>query len=131
MVYFSGISFAILPENDRTLFIEQLRELNNQGKIAFDSNFRVKLWDNLAQARQYYEALLPLIDIALVTFDDEAVLWGDNDEQETINRLQSFAIPLIVVKQGKQGAVFCQQGQQNFLCRQLRWNMKLGYHFGG
>ncbi|MFY1027447.1 sugar kinase [Actinobacillus seminis] len=116
MVYFSGISFAILPENDRTLFIEQLRELKQSGvKIAFDSNFRVKLWDNLAQARQYYEALLPLIDIALVTFDDEAVLWGDNDEQETINRLQSFAIPLIVVKQGKQGAVFCQQGQQTFV----------------
>lgn len=89
MVYFSAELLQFYRKNDRTLFIEQLRELRQSGvKIAFDSNFRVKLWDNLAQARQYYEALLPLIDIALVTFDDEAVLWGDNDEQETINRLQ-------------------------------------------
>ncbi|WP_077064988.1 sugar kinase [Mannheimia massilioguelmaensis] len=116
MIYLSGISLAILPENDRTLLIEQLCELKNQGvKIAFDSNYRPKLWESLEQAQKCYRALLPLIDVALVTFDDEEMLWADSNEQATIARLSDFGIPIIVVKQGKCGAIFCQNGEQQFV----------------
>lgn len=75
MVYLSGISLAILPENDRTLLIAQLRELKTQGvKIAFDSNYRPKLWESVAAAQAHYAELLQLVDLALVTFDDEQLL---------------------------------------------------------
>lgn len=116
MLYLSGISLAILPENDRTLLIQQLAELKKFGvKIAFDSNFRPKLWDSLEQARHCYQALLPMVDIALVTFDDEEMLWQDTDEQATIARLSQFGISTIIVKQGKSGAIFCQNGEQQFV----------------
>lgn len=116
MLYLSGISLAILPENDRTLLIQQLAELKKAGvKIAFDSNFRPKLWDSLAQARNCYQALLPLVDIALVTFDDEEMLWADKNEQETVARLTAQGIPTIIVKQGKCGAIFQQNGEQQFV----------------
>ncbi len=50
MLYLSGISLSILPGKNRTLLINQLAELKKSGvKIAFDSNFRPKLWDNLEQ----------------------------------------------------------------------------------
>lgn len=116
MIYLSGISLAILPENDRTLLIEQLGELKKSGlEIAFDSNFRPALWDSREQAQNCYKALLPLVDVALVTFDDEAMLWADNDEQATITRLSSFNIPKIIVKQGSLGATVCEKGKQTFV----------------
>lgn len=116
MIYLSGISLAILPENDRTLLIDQLRELKKNGvEIAFDSNFRPKLWDSLAQARSCYQALLPLVDVALVTFDDEERLWADKDEQATIARLSAFNIAKIIVKQGRLGATVCEQGESTFV----------------
>ncbi len=116
MLYLSGISLAILPENDRTLLIQQLAELKKSGvKIVFDSNFRPKLWGNLKQAQDCCQRLLPLVNIALVTFDDERLLWNDIDEQATIARLSQFSIATIVVKQGSKGAVFCQNGTQTFV----------------
>lgn len=116
MIYLSGISLAILPETDRTLLIEQLRELKKTGvEIAFDSNFRPTLWDSLAQARSCYQALLPLVDVALVTFDDEEKLWADKDEQATIARLSAFNIAKIIVKQGSLGATVCEQGECTFV----------------
>ncbi len=116
MIYLSGISLAILPETDRALLLEQLREWKKSGgEIAFDSNFRPKLWESLETAQQCYQALLPLVDVALVTFDDESLLWGDMDEQATIARLSTFHIPKIIVKQGSLGAMICEKGTQHFV----------------
>ncbi|AHG76672.1 sugar kinase [Mannheimia varigena] len=116
MIYLSGISLAILPENDRTLLIEQLRELKKQGvKIAFDSNYRPKLWESTETAQQHYANLLALVDLALVTFDDEHLLWGDEDEQATLARLAQYGIETIVVKQGSQGATVQHNGEQIFV----------------
>ncbi|WP_082024874.1 sugar kinase [Necropsobacter massiliensis] len=112
-IYFSGISLAILPENDRTLFIQQLNALRNNGvEIIFDSNYRPQLWQNPSQAQRYYATLLPLVDVALVTFDDERLLWGDQDVQDCLRRLAAHGINKIVLKQGKCGAILYQNGQQ-------------------
>ncbi|OOF84771.1 sugar kinase [Rodentibacter ratti] len=107
MIYLSGISLAILPKNDRTFLIEQLRELTRLGvEIAFDSNFRPKLWDSFKDARDCYSQLLPHVSLALVTFDDEQLLWGDDNEQATRTRLHQIGIPKVIVKSGQNGAYF-------------------------
>ncbi|ABR74831.1 sugar kinase [Actinobacillus succinogenes] len=112
MIYLSGISLAILPENDRTLLIKQLKNLKKTGvKIAFDSNYRPALWDNLQQTQACYQALLSLVDLALVTFDDEQSLWQDENVQQTISRLAGLGIDTIVVKSGEDGAVFYHNGE--------------------
>ena len=116
MIYLSGISLAILPEIDRALLITYLAALKEAGvEIAFDSNFRPKLWESVEQAQACYKALLPLVDVALVTFDDEAMLWQDKDEQQTIARLSAYGIAKIIVKQGSRGAVVCEYQQQTFV----------------
>lgn len=107
MIYLSGISLAILPKNDRTFLIEQLRKLTKLGvEIAFDSNFRPKLWDSFKDARDCYSQLLPHVSLALVTFDDEQLLWGDDNEQATRTRLHQIGIPKVIVKSGQNGAYF-------------------------
>lgn len=107
MIYLSGISLAILPDEDRLLLIEHLKQLAQQGvEIAFDSNYRPALWQSLEQTQQIYRALLPYISLALVTFDDEQAIWQDENEQQTLARLSQFGIKTIVVKSGKEGAIF-------------------------
>lgn len=116
VVYLSGISLAILPENDRTLLLKQLAELKKSGvEIAFDSNFRPALWQSKKQAQSCYQALLPLVDLALVTFDDEQILWGDQDEQACLKRLSQFGISTVVLKQGSFGATCYQHNQCQFV----------------
>lgn len=108
MVYLSGISLAILPNADRKTFIAQLKEFAEQGKqIVFDSNYRPVLWESVVSAKESYQALLPFVHLALVTQEDEQALWGDCDLSATIDRLQSFGIPNLVVKVGKAGAYYC------------------------
>ncbi|QLB41708.1 sugar kinase [Mannheimia pernigra] len=116
MVYLSGISLAILSENDRFQLIEQLHALKTQGvKIAFDSNYRSKLWKSTETAQRYYANLLDLVDLALVTFDDEHLLWGDTNEQDTLTRLAQYGIETIVVKQGSRGATVQTHNEQIFV----------------
>ncbi|MFZ7109098.1 sugar kinase [Avibacterium avium] len=117
MIYLSGISLAILPDADRYALIEQLKQLAAQGvKIAFDSNYRPKLWESVEKTQEIYTALLPFIDLALVTFDDEQALWGDSETAQSVQRLKDFGVKNIVLKQGKDGALFCDaQGNEQHI----------------
>ncbi|WP_032092528.1 sugar kinase [Necropsobacter rosorum] len=113
ILYLSGISLAILPQNDRTLLIEQLKSLRAAGvEIVFDSNYRPSLWQDQAEAQRYYAALLPEVDVALVTVDDERLLWGDADEQACLRRLAAYGMSKIVLKRGKCGAILWHKGEQ-------------------
>ncbi|WP_428773325.1 sugar kinase [Vibrio sp.] len=114
MVFLSGITLAILPENDRVELLNLLAELRKSGvEIAFDSNFRPALWpdDNQATVRFIYEAMYQITDLALVTFDDEQQLWGDATPQQTLKRLRSLGVKNSVVKTGKDGCLAQQAGQ--------------------
>lgn len=111
MVYLSGISLAILPQQDRLRLIKLLSQLRKQGvEIAFDSNYRPALWRDADEARECYRQLLEITDLALVTNDDEHALWGDSDEEATLARLQAFGVKKAVVKMGAKGNLY-----QNFV----------------
>ena len=58
---------------------------------------------------------LKRVDIALPTFDDEAVLWGDPSPEATVARLQAFGIGEIVVKNGPNSALVATAGAQEFV----------------
>ena len=62
-------------------------------KVAFDGNFRPRGWKgDLARTRTVFMEALKRVDIALPTYDDEAVLWGDPSPEATVARLQAFGI---------------------------------------
>ena len=52
-------------------------------------------------------------DIALPTFDDEVVLWGDASPEQTIARFQAFGIAEIVVKNGPHSALVAAEGRSD------------------
>ena len=55
---------------------------------------------------------LKRVDIALPTYDDEAVLWGDPSPEATVERLQAFGIAEMVVKNGPNSALVAAGGRQ-------------------
>ncbi|MCG7588145.1 sugar kinase [Photobacterium sp. OFAV2-7] len=104
MVYVSGISLAILPAADRKKLLQLLQSLKHDGvEIAFDSNYRPALWQSAEEARSCYQQLLRITDLALVTDDDEMLLWGDKTHEETLARLHHAGAGQIVLKMGAKG----------------------------
>ncbi|HFQ5097556.1 TPA: sugar kinase [Vibrio vulnificus] len=107
-VFLSGISLVILPEEDRISLLNLLVELKAQGvEIAFDSNFRPALWpqDDNQTVKNVYQAMYQLTDVALVTFDDEQLIWGDETPEQTIGRLTSLGVGKCIVKLGADGCL--------------------------
>ncbi|NOJ06950.1 sugar kinase [Vibrio splendidus] len=106
MVFLSGISLAILPHGDQLKLLTVIQGLRERGvAIAFDSNYRPKLWDSQDTTKEAYQLAYKTTDIALVTFDDEQLLWQDAQPQDTIKRLHSLGVKTVVVKLGAEGCL--------------------------
>ncbi|CAN0416733.1 unnamed protein product, partial [Phaeothamnion confervicola] len=114
LVYFSGITLSLYSNQGLGRFLAVLEMARQQGvRIAFDGNFRPRGWKgDLARTRTVFLEALKRVDIALPTFDDEAVLWGDPSPEATVERLQAFGIGEIVVKNGPHSALVSAGGRQ-------------------
>lgn len=110
-VYLSGITLAIIGQESRGHLLTALKLLRNKGiKIAFDSNYRPRLWADKSQAQQAMLSVLSLTDIAMLTLDDEHLLWGDDSIEGAIARYQDFPMSELVLKRGASDTVIVQAG---------------------
>jgi 2-dehydro-3-deoxygluconokinase len=107
MIYFSGITLSLYSNAWIGRFLATIEVARQQGvKVAFDANFRPRGWHgDLTRTRKVFMEALKRVDIALPTYDDEAVLWGDPSPEATVARLQAFGIGEIVVKNGPHSAL--------------------------
>lgn len=80
-VYLSGISIAILPHAVRMELLAWLKK--SPVKIAFDSNYRPRLWENVETARSVIHAFWQHSDLLLPSMDDEQDLSGETDVEVT------------------------------------------------
>jgi len=117
LIFFSGITLSLYSNNGLGRFFAALEVARQQGaKIAFDGNFRPAGWKgNLARTRTVFMEALKRVDIALPTFDDETVLWGDPSPESTVARLQAFGVGEIVVKNGPNSALVAASGALEFV----------------
>ena len=101
MLYVSGITLAILTPASRKTLLDALSGAREAGaKIAFDPNVRPALWRDLDTARQASEAMGAIAHIALPTFEDEALLFGDADPEAVAKRFAGYGVAEIAVKNG-------------------------------
>ncbi len=104
LVLLSGISLAILSSAARDRLRSAMEGFRaNGGLLAFDSNFRPHLWDDLELARAETERFWRCTDIALPSADDEMALFGDADGTDVISRLRSWGISRGALKRGDAG----------------------------
>jgi 2-dehydro-3-deoxygluconokinase len=106
LVYFSGITLAILDAAGRRTLLQALAQARAHGAhIAFDPNWRPRLWPDASNARRAIDEALKVTDIALPTFPDEQELYGDASPEATAQRLQKAGVGEIVVKNGEHAAL--------------------------
>ncbi|NVZ12440.1 MULTISPECIES: sugar kinase [unclassified Pseudomonas] len=99
VVYFSGITLAVLGEVGRARLLETLVETRKRGgKVVFDNNYRPRLWASMDAARAAYHAVLAEVDIALLTEDDERALFGYEDSEQVFAAYPTIAE--VVLKRG-------------------------------
>ena len=105
-LYFSGITLSLYHEAARGKLFEFLAAYRQDGgRVCFDNNYRPRQWPDIAEARTTYESMYRLTDIALPTVDDEKQLFGDDTDDQVIERLRSWGIHEIVLKKGAEGSV--------------------------
>ncbi len=112
LIYFSGITLAILEDDRRNVLFETIAAAREAGSlIAFDPNYRARLWPSLDAAREAMIQALAVADIALPTFPDEQALFDDENPQATADRLAAAGVSEIVVKNGEQAALVVADGR--------------------
>src|SRR4029450_11153595 len=114
LIYFSGITLSLYSNIGLGRFLAATEMARQQGaKVAFHGNFRPAGWKgDLPRTRTVFMEALKRVDIALPTYDDEAVLWGDASPEATVERLQAFGIAEVVVKNGPNSALVAAGGHQ-------------------
>lgn len=106
LIYFSGITLAILDDGRRGRLLELARAVRRHGGwVAFDSNYRRRLWSGPQAAAQWMDAALDTASHVLVTFEDEAELRGDPDPAATLGRVLARGAAEAVVKRGARGCL--------------------------
>jgi 2-dehydro-3-deoxygluconokinase len=117
LIFFSGITLSLYTNAGLGRLFAIVEMARQQGsKVAFDSNFRPAGWKgDLPRARTVFMEALKRADVALPTYDDEAVLWGDPSPEATVERMQAFGIGEIVVKNGPNSALVAAGEQQEFV----------------
>ncbi len=111
VIYLSGISLAILPYDVRAALLAKLAELKSVGRvIAFDSNYRRKLWRDVGDARLAIDAAWQVTTIALPSIDDEICLEGVAPAQNVIGRISDHGPDEVVLKRGSHGPLISAGG---------------------
>jgi 2-dehydro-3-deoxygluconokinase len=111
MLYFSGITLAILRPDRREQLLLALSDRRDRGaRIAFDPNWRPALWPDRGEARAAMEEACRIADLALPTFSDEAELFGDGSPEDTARRIGGWGVEEIVVKNGEEPCLVVAEG---------------------
>ena len=112
VVYFSGITLAILPPDDlETLLAGLLQHKKQGGLLAFDPNIRPHLWADKDRMLDVISRAAGLSDLVLPSFDDETTAFGDRTPQESAKRYADLGAGHVVVKNGPADTIHLQDGQ--------------------
>ncbi|MBC3374890.1 sugar kinase [Pseudomonas sp. SWRI92] len=112
VLYFSGITLAVIGEQGRRKLIETLIEARRRGaQVVFDNNYRARLWPSIEAARAAYRSVLPYVELALLTVDDEQALYGHADSEAVFAAYAQLGTPEVVLKRGAEACLICCDGR--------------------
>ena len=101
VVFFTGITLAILPTDRREAFLGAVSAARASGRlIVFDTNLRPKLWESLDAMRHWLMQAARHVDLVLPSFDEEQAAFGDVDIAACAARYAETGAREIVIKNG-------------------------------
>lgn len=106
VLYFSGITLAVLGEVGRARLLSTLGDARDRGaRVVFDNNYRPRLWRSVDQARQAYRTIMHEVDVALLTEEDEQALFGYADSEQIMTAYRDLGLAEVVIKRGAQSCL--------------------------
>lgn len=112
LIYLSGITAAVLGAPGRAGMLRALEVAKASGaRIAYDPNYRPRLWESAEAMRAFTPRVAALADIVLPTFDDEAAGFGDASPADTVARLAGWGCGEVVVKNGTEPTLVATTGE--------------------
>ncbi|WP_152554137.1 sugar kinase [Endozoicomonas elysicola] len=122
-IYLSGISIAILSNPSRERLLTLLEGLHDDGKaIIFDNNFRSGLWESTSIARQWYDRIFQITNIALITVDDDQALYKEIADDAIIERCRKHGIDEIILKRGADNCLVARSGEKTLTIPAIKIN---------
>ncbi|MDW3179563.1 MAG: PfkB family carbohydrate kinase [Acidimicrobiia bacterium] len=99
LVMISNITLAVAGDQATNL-IDEIGQLKSQGvTVAYDTNFRRRLWPDLETARSAEAAALDLADFVHASVDDLSAVW-DTTVDDYISRLMAANVQEAIVTDG-------------------------------
>ena len=90
LIYLSAITLAIYNGEGRARLFAALRRAREGGaRVAFDTNFRIRLWPDLDLARAVYRDAFAAADIALASTEDLLPLYPGESNEGLLARISS------------------------------------------
>lgn len=111
VVYFSGITMAILTPNGRETLLDVVAQARAAGKTTvFDSNLRPRLWESAKTMCDTVMRASAVSDIVLPSYDDEVDHFGDANITATRDRYLAAGATTVIVKNGEGDVHFSHAG---------------------
>lgn len=115
IIYFSGISLAILSDVDKQKLLDCIVELRANGaQVAFDPNYRPHMWDGKQHAKMWIERAYSMSDIVLPGLDEHRALYGHATLQELKSFLAPFSIAETIIKCDTDGVYVFNNNNEQF-----------------
>lgn len=106
LLYFSLITLAILSTEARVRLLQLAARVRmNGGTVAFDGNYRARLWATPDKAETVLDAAIGCASIGLPTLSDERELSGEGDPAEVARRWREGHCSEVVLKLGERGCL--------------------------
>lgn len=103
---FSLVSLAILPPQGRQDLLRLASRVRaNGGKVAFDGNYRPRLWETPEAAQRARDKAIAVADIGLPTLEDEMLLSGAVSAKDVAKHWRGLGCGEVIVKLGAQGCL--------------------------
>jgi len=119
LIYLSGISLAVLGDEGLNNLLPRLAEARRHGaQVVFDNNYRPRLWRDRTHAADTFGRLLGMVDIALLTLDDEQALFLEADEQAIFERYAQAGTTHVVLKRGAHSCLIAEGGRRHEVAAQ-------------
>ena len=102
-IYFSGISLAILSDTLRKKLLSFFENEKRSFQIAFDSNYRINLWEDKKKAEFNILRAFKSCNIGFPSLDDQMDLLNVDTESAVVRFFETSKIQQIVLKRGAKG----------------------------